>query len=194
MTFKQLIRISLAAMALAAVLAPSPAAADLRATAFGGVARISDSNKGTFGAAVTFGGLLGIEFDASRINLGSLDVLENDIVDVNANISTYMGNLVLRAPTGPIQPYASAGVGVIRATGNLRVPFLGNLVSASAQNVAWNLGGGLYVMPADNFGLRADVRRFQVGDIEWEDITGIGDLPLPQFDFWRATVGLTIKF
>lgn len=190
----QLIKTSLATVALAAVLAPVPAAADLRATAFAGGARISDTNKGTFGAAVTFGGLLGIEFDASRINLGSLDSVDIDVVDVNANISTYMGNLVVRAPTGPIQPYASAGVGVIRATGNLRVPFLGNLVSASAQDVAWNYGGGVYVMPADNFGFRADVRRFQVGDIEWDDIAGVGDLPLPQFDFWRATVGLTIRF
>ncbi len=187
-----LIRTCIVAAALAAVLAPSTASADLRATAFVGTARINDTNKGTFGAAVTFGGLLGIEFDASRISLGRLDNV--DFVDVEASITTYMGNLVLRAPTGPIQPYASAGVGVVRATGDVNVPFVGSVVSASAQDVAWNLGGGVYLLPSENFGLRADLRRFQTGDVSWTDITGLGDLPLPKFDFWRATAGLTIKF
>lgn len=186
-----LIRTLVIAAAVAAVLSPAPAAADLRATAFGGATRINDTNKGTFGAAVTFGGLLGIEFDASRISLGSLDSI--DFVDVDANVTTYMGNLVVRAPTGPIQPYASAGVGVVRVTGNVSVPFI-NIVSASAQDVAWNVGGGVYLLPSETFGFRADVRRFQTGDVSWEDITGLGDLPLPKFDFWRATVGLTIKF
>lgn len=180
------------AAALVAVLAPAPASADLRATAFGGVSRINETNKGTFGAAVTFGGLLGIEFDASRISLGTL--ADFDVVDVKANVTTYMGNLVVRAPTGPIQPYGSAGVGVVRVTGDVNVPFVGSVVSASAQDVAWNVGGGVYILPSENIGLRADVRRFQTSDVSWEDITGLGDLPLPKFDFWRATAGVTIKF
>jgi opacity protein-like surface antigen len=192
MRYIQLIHTTVVAAALAAVLAPATASADLRATAFAGTARINETNKGTFGAAVTFGGLLGIEFDASRISLGSLENV--DIVDVEANITTYMGNLVVRAPTGPIQPYGSAGIGVVRATGDVNIPFVGTVVSANAQDVAWNVGGGVYILPAENFGLRVDVRRFQTGDIEWDDITGIGDLPLPKFDFWRATAGLTIKF
>ncbi len=187
-----LIRTVTVAAALAAVLAPATASADLRATAFAGATRINETNKGTFGAAVTFGGLLGVEFDASRISLGSLEDI--DFVDVKANVTTYMGNLVLRAPTGPIQPYGSAGIGVVRVTGDVTVPFVGSVVSASAQDVAWNLGGGVYVLPSENFGFRADVRHFQTGDVSWEDITGLGDLPLPKFDFWRATAGITIKF
>jgi len=190
----RLIRTAVVAAALAAILAPTPASADLRATAFGGLARINDANKGTFGAAITLGSLVGVEFDASRIDLGDLENINLGFIDVNANITTYMGNLVVRAPTGPIQPYGSAGVGIVRATGNVNVPFVGNIVSASAQDFAWNVGGGLYLFPSENFGLRADLRRFQTGDISWDDITGIGDLPLPQFDFWRATVGVTLKF
>ncbi|MGE0815930.1 MAG: outer membrane protein [Vicinamibacterales bacterium] len=180
------------AAALAAALVPRAASADLRATGFAGSARINETNKGTFGGAVTFGGLLGIEFDASRISLGTL--ADVDVAEVTANITTYMGNLVVRAPTGPIQPYASAGVGVVRVTGDVKVPFVGTLVSASARDAAWNLGGGVYVMPSENFGLRADLRHFQTSDVTWEDITGLNDLPLPKFDFWRATVGLTVKF
>ena len=183
----------LAALFTAALaLTPATASADLRATAFGGATRINETNKGTLGAAVTFGGLLGIEFEAARVWLGSLENVE--IVDVQANLTTYMANLVLRVPTGPIQPYGSAGVGLVRVTGDINVPFFGNVVSASAQDVAWNVGGGVYLLPSPNVGLRADVRRFQTGDVNWEDIVDIGDLPLPKFDFWRATAGVTIKF
>ena len=47
------------------------------------------------------------------------------LTNTNVIAASNMGNLVLRAPTGPIQPYGSAGVGVVRVTGNLDVPFLG---------------------------------------------------------------------
>ena len=177
---------------VAALLQPATALADIRATAFAGTTRIEESNKGTFGAAVTLGGLIGVEFEAARILLGGLDDI--DIVDVDASLTTYMGNLVVRLPTGPIQPYGSAGVGVVRVTGNVDVPFFGDVISASASDVGWNIGGGVYLFPLPNFGLRADVRRFQTGDLSWEDIADIGDLPLPKFNFWRATAGVTIKF
>src|SRR5688572_9515948 len=150
-------------LTVAILSAPATASADLRATAFAGTTRINETNKGTLGAAVTFGGLIGVEFEAARLWLGSLQ--DVDVVDVEANMTTYMGNLVLRLPTGPIQPYASAGVGVVRITGSLDVPFLGDVVSASAQDVGWNAGGGLYLFPVPNLGLRADVRRFQTGDV-----------------------------
>jgi opacity protein-like surface antigen len=180
------------AAALAALLTPATASADLRATAFGGGTRINETSQRTLGATVTFGGLLGLEFDAARVWLGSLD--DGNVVDINANLTTYMGNLVVRAPTGPIQPYASAGVGLVRVSGNLDIPFLGNVVSASAKDVGWNVGGGVYVFATPNVGFRADLRRFATPDVTLEDIAIIGDLPLPTFNFWRASVGVTIKF
>lgn len=180
-------------LTLALVLvSAAPAAADIRGTLFGGTTRIEEANKGTFGAAVTFGGLLGVEFEAARTLLG--DLASVGPVDVEASLQTYMGNLVLRAPTGPIQPYGSAGIGIVRITGDINVPFLGDVVSASAQDVGWNIGGGVYLFPLPNLGFRADVRRFQTGDVSWDDLTGIDDLPLPKFNFWRATAGVTLKF
>jgi opacity protein-like surface antigen len=176
----------------AALVQPAPATADIRATAFAGTTRIEESNKGTFGAAITLGGLIGVEFEATRILLGDLDDI--DFLDVDANLTTYMGNLVVRLPAGPIQPYGSAGIGVVRVTGDVDVPFFGDVVSASASDVGWNIGGGVYLFPLPNFGFRADVRRFQTSDVSWEDIADIGDLPLPEFNFWRATAGVTFKF
>jgi len=183
---------TLALVFAAALATAQPASADIRGTLFGGTTRIEETNKGTFGAAVTFGGLLGVEFEAARTLLG--DLASVGPVDVEASLQTYMGNLVLRAPTGPIQPYGSAGIGLVKITGDINVPFLGSVISASAQDVGWNVGGGVYLFPLPNLGFRADVRRFQTGDVEWDDITGIDDLPLPKFNFWRATAGVTLKF
>ena len=180
------------ATALVASLMPAPAAADLRATAFGGSTRLNETNKGTLGAAVTFGGLIGVEFEVARVWLGSLEAL--DVVEVEANLTTYMGNFVLRLPTGPVQPYASAGVGIVRATGNLNVPFSGSTASATGRDVGWNSGVGVYLFPSENFGFRADVRRFQTAEVSWENIAGIGNVALPKFNFFRATAGITLKF
>lgn len=175
-------------------LAPTAARAQVLLTGFAGNSRVDDSNKRTLGASLAFGGLLGVEFEAARADLGGFKDISITNIDIDAAMTTYMVNAVVKAPTGPIQPYGSAGIGLVRVTGDVDIPFLGTVVSAKASDVAWNVGGGLYVMPSDHIGFRGDVRRFQTGDLDWKDITGIEDLPLPKFDFWRATVGLTIKF
>lgn len=185
-------------LASAVVLAQSSAAsADIRITPFAGTAAVGkvnldDSAKRALGIAVTLGGLLGIEFDTARTPLGALTSLP--IVDVDARLTTYMGNIVVRLPSGPVQPYGSAGVGVLRVSGDVTIPGVGTVLSASAGEVGWNLGGGVYVLPFQSLGLRADVRRFQTGDLTWKNIGGLGDLPLPTFEFWRASVGVTLKF
>jgi opacity protein-like surface antigen len=185
------LRFSVLILGTLAIFQPAPAAADIRATAFGGTTRIEDANKGTLGVSAALGGLIGFEFDAARIWLGGIE--DFDFVEVDAYVTTYMFNAVVRLPTGPIQPYGSAGAGIVRVTGNLDLPFVGGF-DADAQDVGWNVGGGLYLIPTPIIGFRFDVRRFQTGDLEWEDIANIGDLPLPEFTFWRYTAGVTIKF
>jgi len=181
---------------LATLLNPARASADVFFTPFAGATFIdSDNRKTTFGAAIGVGGLVSLEFEAARTLLGSYTGIP--IVDLNARVTTYMGNLMFRVPVGPIQPYVSGGAGIVRLTGSVDVPFLGQIVSASADDIGWNFGGGLMLFPTPNFGVRGDVRRFQTGDISWDDIAGIGgldDIPLPKVDFWRATAGLTFKF
>jgi opacity protein-like surface antigen len=178
------------------VLVPAKAAAEVFLTPFAGVTFIDNEHKkGTFGAGVGFGGLVSLEFEAARTLLGSYTGIP--VVDLNARVSTFMGNLMFRVPRGPVQPYVSAGAGIVRLTGSVDVPFLGSVFSASADDVGWNFGGGLMLFPGTNVGLRADVRRFQTGELSWDDITDVGgldDLPLPKVNFWRATGGLTFRF
>jgi opacity protein-like surface antigen len=189
-----ILAICVAGCLLAAV--PARAAAEVFLTPFAGLTFLDDEHKkGTFGASIGVGSLVSVEFEAARTLLGSFT--EIPVVDLNARVSTYMGNVMFRIPRGPIQPYVTGGAGLVRLTGSVDVPFLGSVFSASADDVGWNFGGGIMVFPGTNVGLRADIRRFQTGALSWDDITDIGgldDLPLPKVNFWRATGGLTFKF
>jgi len=172
---------------------PASANADVLLTPFAGVSFTEDVRKANYGASVAFGSLIGLEVDLSQTQLGSF----NDIplVDVDAHATTIMANLMVRFPAGPVQPYASAGIGVIKVSADLDVPILGEVLDVSAQNLGTNVGGGIYILPSPNIGIRGDFRYFRtVGDLDWEDFDDLDDLPLPAIDFWRATVGVTIRF
>ena len=180
------------------VLAPRTSSADVLLTPFAGVtfADAGDVRKFNYGATLGFGGLIGFEVDVSQTRLGSFDDIP--IVDFSADATTLMGNLVIRVPAGPVQPYGSGGVGLIRVKGEVGVPFVGSVLSASAQDLGMNVGGGVYLFPSPNIGIRGDVRYFRtIGDLDlsdFGDIDGLDDLPLPRVDFWRVTGGITIKF
>lgn len=177
-------------------MAPTRAAADVLITPFGGVSFLDDETKRNFGASVGFGSLIGVEFDASQTRIGSYE--DVPLVDLTADVTTLMGNFVVRVPNGPVQPYASAGAGLIRISGDVRVPFVGSVLTARAQDLGVNVGGGIHVFPSENFGIRGDARYFRtLGDLtlnELGDIGGVNDLPLPKLDFWRVTAGVTFKF
>lgn len=190
-------RLVLAALGLTASIfaVPTRADADVLLTPFAGVSFTEDVRKANYGASVAFGSLLGLEVDVSQTRLGSF----NDIplVSVDAHATTIMANLMVRFPTGPVQPYASAGVGVIRVSADLDVPFFGEVFDVNAQNLGTNYGGGIYLLPSPNIGIRGDFRYFRtIGDLDWDDFSDfdLDDLPMPAIDFWRATVGVTIRF
>ena len=134
------------------LVAPAKAAADVFLSGFGGATFIDDGkNKGNFGGGIGLGGLVSVEFEAARTPLGNYTGIP--AVDLNAHLSTYMGNLMFRLPRGPIQPYVSAGAGIVRLSGSVDVPFLGSVFSASADDVGWNFGGGVMFLPSTNIGL-----------------------------------------
>jgi len=181
---------------LLAAATPAPAAADLLLTPFAGVSFTEDVRKGNFGVALGVGSLIGLEGEISQTRLGTFD--DVPLLRLSAKATTYMANLVVRLPAGPVQPYATAGVGLIQLSGDVEVALLGSLVSAKARDLGTNVGGGLYLFPSPNFGLRADMRYFRtIGDLTLDrlgDIDGLDDLPLPNLDFWRVTGGITFRF
>lgn len=181
-----------------ALAVPRAAAADVLLTPFAGVSFLDEGNeKLAYGVGIAFGGLLGVEAELGRTQIGEVDVPSTPI-DLEANLTTGMVNLMVRFPAGPVQPYATGGLGVIRVSGDVSVPFLGSVLSLSGQDFGMNVGGGIYVFPSRNIGLRADVRYFRtIGELTLDELADIADdfdLPLPEFDFWRVTGGVTLRF
>lgn len=190
-------RVLTLACGLLMVAAPRTASADILLTPFAGVSFLDENNdKLSYGVGLSLGGLLGIEGEIARTTLGDVDVA-GSLIDIDAGVTTGMVNLVARFPAGPLQPYATAGLGVIRASGDVDVPVLGSILNISGRTFGMNYGGGIYIFPSPSIGIRADVRYFRtVGDLTLEDVDDlIGfDLPIPDFDFWRITGGLTLRF
>jgi opacity protein-like surface antigen len=109
------------------------------------------------------------------------------------NVTTLMANLLVGAPVGGqsgpgIRPYGTAGLGLIRS----RIDGGGLFNDLSSNDFGFNVGAGVHGFFNDNLGVRGDVRYFRsLADNEPDDEF---DIALSDFDFWRATVGLTIRF
>ena len=190
--------LSSSVVACALIATPGVAAADILLTPFAGVSFLEQENKKlTYGVGLSLGGLLGIEGEIGRVSLAEQGIIGTS-VNLETNLTTYMGNFVLRVPVGSVQPYATAGAGLIKVSGDISAPYLGSVLSASGSELGVNFGGGLYVFLGDNLGIRGDLRYFRtIGEVTLSDITdfpGFDDLPVPSFDFWRATAGVTLKF
>ncbi len=149
-----------------------------------------------FGATVGWmsRSIVGFEVDFGY----SPNFFENTIGDTNFdfgdnNVTTLMGNVLLSAPIGGstgagIHPYGSGGVGLIRS----RIDGGDFFNDLSTNDFGFNVGGGINAYFNDNIGIRGDVRYFRsLQDNEPDDEF---DLAVSDFDFWRASVGVTFRF
>ena len=204
-------RTVLAAAAIAFVLAaPARASADWLVTPFlganfgGSGAHFGDfddfddefERRANFGASLGWMGMGVIGFEA---DFGwSPNFFENtrggrDFEFGDSNLTTLMGNVLVGIPIGGttgggIRPYGAAGIGLIRSfvEGG---EFFDDL---DTNDVGFNVGGGLHAFFSDNLGIRGDIRYFR--SIEDKRSDDDVDLFLSDFDFWRATVGVTFRF
>jgi len=181
-----------------ALLAARPASADILLTPFAGVNFLTEGDETlVYGAGIVLGGLIGLEAELGRSTLSDQD-LPGSPVQLKTSITTGMVNLMLKLPAGPVQPYVTGGLGVIRVAGDVTVPALNSLVSLSGGEFGMNFGGGLYLFPSDWLGFRGDIRYFRtIGELSLGDLTdfdGLDSLPIPEFDFWRVTGGVTLRF
>jgi opacity protein-like surface antigen len=171
---------------------------------FGGAARFGDfddlddevERRLDLGASIGWmgNGIVGFEADFAW----SPNFFENTVGPGNfefgdSNVTTLMANVLIGAPiggqTGPgIRPYGSGGVGLIRS----RIDGGDFFNDLSTNDFGFNVGAGVHLFFTDNIGVRGDIRYFRsLTDNEPDDEF---DLALSDFDFWRATVGLTIRF
>ncbi len=131
-----------------------------------------------------------------EIDLGySPNFFENTAGDQNFefgdnNVTTLMGNLLLSAKPGSgIRPYASAGLGLIRASVTSGTGLFNDL---STNDLGVNFGGGVNANFNDNLGVRGDLRYFRA--LQDHEADNDLDLSLGSFNFWRGSVGLTFRW
>jgi len=149
-----------------------------------------------FGASLAWmgAGIVGFEADFGW----SPNFFENTIGPGNfefgdSNVTTLMANVLVGAPIGGqrgpgIRPYGSGGVGLIRS----QIDGGGLFNDLSTNDFGINVGGGIHGFFNDNLGIRGDIRYFRsLTDNQPDDEF---DLAFSDFDFWRATIGLTIRF
>ncbi|HXW07142.1 MAG TPA: porin family protein [Vicinamibacterales bacterium] len=198
-----------AAMAGLVLATPARASADWLFTPFlganfGGNASFGDfddfddefERRVDFGASLGWmgNGIVGFEVDFGwSPNFFENTVGPGDFEFGDSNVTTLMGNVLVGAPiggqSGPgIRPYGSAGLGLIRShiDGG---DFFDDL---STNDFGFNVGAGVHGFFTDNIGIRGDIRYFRsLADNEPDDEF---DLALSDFDFWRASAGVTFRF
>ena len=196
-----------AVMAVAAT--PTRASADWLFTpfigsAFGGKANFGDFNnfedeverRVTFGASLGWmgSGIVGAEVDFGfSPNFFQNTSGDGDFAFGDSNVTTLMGNVIIGAPIGGqrgpgLRPYVSGGAGLIRT----KVDGGDFFDSLDTNDFGVNVGGGIHGFFNDNVGIRGDIRYFRsLQDNEPDDEF---DLALADFNFWRATVGITFRF
>ena len=126
---------------------------------------------------------VGVELDFSF----TPNFLGDEQLDLDNNLLTIMGNLIVGAPIGAVRPYGSGGIGLIRT----RLSGLSDLIDFSRNDLGINFGGGLMGFFGESAGVRGDVRYFrslQAGD------ESVLDFDLGTFDYWRASVGVVFSF
>lgn len=136
---------------------------------------------------VTFGGLaagvIGLEEDIAY----APDFFGKSVSFGTNSVFTAMSNLVVSIPAGPIRPYATAGIGLVRT----RLDLL-TTVSAdnfTSNNFGYNFGGGVMVLLPHHVGIRGELRYLRTAsDIS---IAGIA-LSGTAINFARVSVGLVI--
>jgi outer membrane protein W len=204
--------LSAALVTVAAVAAPRSASADWVITPFvgwntGGSADVNGSNGSTnsskfehkvdYGVSVTGmgAGVIGGELDFGYSpNFFATNTDSSGFQFTSgSNVTTLTGNVIVGVPIGghggSIRPYAVGGVGLIRSN----VQDAAGLFDVTTKNdFGFDIGAGAMGFVAQNVGIRGDVRYFRgFRGSNSDTLTG---LALSNFDFWRASVGVSFKF
>ena len=91
-----------------------------------------------------------------------------------------------------VQPYVTAGVGLLQ----MHIVSEGDLFTTTTYEPGFNAGAGAMAFATNALGVRGDIRyirSFQNQVPSWTRGTEL-DVAPGNFDFWRATVGVTFRF
>ena len=114
------------------------------------------------------------------------DFFGDDAEIESSSVLTIMSNFVVGLPIGPLRPYGSVGIGLLKSKAEFTTE---SLTDFGDTSFGYNYGAGVMILLPAHLGIRVDFRRFKSG----------GDLPLinigtdaTELRFSRATVGLVL--
>ena len=106
----------------------------------------------------------------------------------SSSVFTLMGNFMLAPRFGPVQPYGTIGLGLIKTHAELSVT---GLLESDNNDFGWNTGGGMFIFFGDHFGVRGDIRYFHA----FSALELIGfNLGETKLDYGRFSGALAVKF
>jgi|SRR5215204_3970107 len=110
----------------------------------------------------------------------------------DSNVTTLTANAIVGIPIGghggSVRPYVVGGVGLIRSN----VGDVGDFFDVQSKNdFGFDVGAGVMGFFAQNIGVRGDVRYFRTFRGTDENVTG---LALGNLNFWRGSLGVSLKF
>jgi hypothetical protein len=198
---RRILRLAALTCVLASVAAD--ASADFLLTPFLGSAFGGSQNVATFdgaqdsklavgaSAAWLSRGIVGLEGDVGYSPRFFEGNHARGLASPHSRIVTMTGNVLLTLPVSvtreSLRPYVAAGLGLINATTKDKIA----LVPVNRHLVAMDIGGGAIGFLDPNVGVRFDLRRFS--SLASGDSLGPG-IGGNRFSFWRATVGVTIRY
>jgi hypothetical protein len=127
------------------------------------------------------GGLFGFELEFAQV-----PDFFGDSPGSDSSVVTIMGNFMLAPRFGPVQPYLTAGLGLIKTDAELSGVF-----DEGNNSLGYNTGGGLIVLIGQHFGVRGDIRYFHA--FEALDLLGF-DVGDTKIDYGRFSGGVIVRF
>src|SRR5688572_12452120 len=131
----------------------------------------------------TLGGFFGLELDISYAKdfFGAAP-------GYSSSVLTVMSDLIAGPQIGPVRPYATGGVGLIKSHVSATPA---SLLESNNNDFGWNIGGGVMVFLGEHIGVRGDIRHFHA----FQDLEILG-FPLSdtKLDFGRASAALVFRF
>ena len=151
-------------------------------------ARNCEDKRSNFGVSIgAMGPVFGFEEDiaVAKDFFGKVPGVDNSVF-------TLMSNLLIGVGVGPVQPYFLVGAGLIRPHASVDL----TKFSIDNNSLGYDLGAGVNGYFSRHVGIRGDVRHFhalQDLDTVFGEIAG-QIFVTNKLDFWRASVGVSLRF
>jgi opacity protein-like surface antigen len=146
---------------------------------------LNDCNNKKVSYGVTFGGLVGGIFGFEEDIAFAPDFFGSGGSFGTNSVATAMTNLVIAIPAGPVRPYVTGGVGLVRTRLDLLTsPSLANLTN---NGFGYDFGGGVMFLFPHHLGVRGDFRYIRSAS----DIVGIS-VNSTNVNFARLSIGLVL--